>query len=206
MEEKTSTFIATLHRKGSTSGELALTPDAIEKLLSVVTDLNDLALLQLAVSTGMRREDIIHVLTKDVDFDKGKVTYYEKKKKKIRTVKLPQTVLNTLKMLITINKREEFLFPSNYGKTIKKPTKKWKNHISSRTAYNILNKYLEKAKLPKRPFHALRATCAKLCQKKGWTVEETAKHIGDTVETTQQHYTTPSESEMDEVMEKKPLL
>lgn len=195
-KQPTSTVLESFWRS-TTTGELALTEDGVRKLLAVVTDLNHLGLLQLAIATGMRREDIVNVLAKDVDFDRSAVTFYEHKKRHNHTAYISQTVANTLKMMININKGAAYLFPSNWGS---------KDHISSRTAYNILQEYLTKASLPQTPFHALRATCVKLCQKRGWTIEETAKHIDDSIAVTQKHYSTPSDPEMAEVMRNKPLL
>jgi integrase len=77
---------------------------------------------------------------------------------------------------------------------------------SGRTAHRKLQDYCDKAQIPRRPFHALRATCIKFCQRAGWRVEEVAKLTGDTIAVIQEHYSTPSESEMQEAIEKKAIL
>lgn len=181
-----------------TSGEQALTPSKIEKLLSVVDEVKCDALLRLAISGGIRREDIVKILVKDIDIERRSVTFYQHKKKNHHTIYIPLSTVKAIEKLINVNKRmnSPYLFPSN---SPKKP-------ISSRTAYNILQKYLKLSGLNSAPFHALRSTCAKLCQSKGWSPEQTAKHLDDTLKTIQRHYTTPSQEEREEVAREKAIL
>lgn len=68
--------------------------------------------------------------------------------------------------------RTRWLFPSMHDSG--------KKHIADKTAYNVLAFYLDKAGLPSRPFHSLRATCIKLCQRKGWTIEQVMKQGAST--------------------------
>jgi len=186
------------NRRVITSGEKALTIGAVEKLLDVINDIRDETLLRLAITGGLRREDIVKIFIKDIDFDNCAVTFYQHKKKNIHTVFLPDSTMLSLEKLIRVQKRlkSPYLFPSS------KP----KRHLSSRTAYNILQKYLKIAGLPSIPFHALRSTCVKLCQARGWSPEQSAKHIDDTLTTIQRHYTTPSEEERKETAKEKPIL
>lgn len=189
-----------VHKKGYKTGQKALTEENVKSLLESIGNLEHLALIQLGISAGIRREDIVRIKTKDIDFNKGTVVFYEHKKRRTKTVFPGTTSMNSLKMLKTINKKSEFLFPGRSEK------KYGKGHLSGRQAYNILNTYLEKAGLDKRPFHALRATCIKLCQKKGWTAEQTAEHVGDTIRVIQEHYATPSTDEMRQVASEKSLI
>jgi hypothetical protein len=46
----------------------------------------------------------------------------------------------------------------------------------------------------------------KFCQKNNWTVEQVSKLTGDTIAVIQQHYSTPSNSEMQEVVEMKAII
>lgn len=179
------------------SGEKALTIAQVHKLLGVVTDLRHKALLELAIAGGIRRADIVKIMVRDVNPKENAVTYYEHKKKRIRTVYIQGSVMNTLIMCIRSQKGTPYLFPSSY--TPKKP-------ISSKTAYNILQKHLKNAGLPSIPFHALRATCYKIAKVRGWSVEQAAKHIGDTVRVAQEHYGRPSDLELKEVSEEKALI
>lgn len=184
-------------RESYTSGQKALTEGQVEKLLEYITDLEELALIKLAISTGIRRKDISQIKSKDVNFETNTITFYENKKKRTKTVPLNPNLATTLKMWLGVNK-SEWLFPSRFSKN--------KSHMSSRTAYNILRKNTRRAGLPDIPFHALRATCVKLCQRKGWTPEQTAELLGDRISTIQKHYSTPSFEEMKEVAFNKSIL
>lgn len=181
------------------SGEKALTMGEVGKLFSVITDLRDLALIKLAIAGGLRRSDIIRVMIPDIDLKEGSVVFKEQKKHDaIHKVYLPGDVMNTLAMLIcTRLKRDSYLFSTNYGDC---------KHISGVTAWNILNRNLKKAGLSPRPFHALRATCVKLCQARGWTPAQTAKHINDTLRVVEAHYSVPSQDEMKETATEKAIL
>jgi integrase len=183
-------------RKKYRSGEKTLTPSQVEKLIEHITDLEDMALIQLALSTGIRREDIVKIKSRDIDLNRNTVTFYEHKKRRTRTIPLQGRCVNTLAMWLKIN-RSPYLFPSRHS---------GKKHMSGKTAYNIFNRCLKRAGLEKRPFHALRATTVKLCQKAGWSPEQTAEFIGDRVTTIQLHYSVPTPEEMKELAEQKPIL
>jgi len=185
-----------LFHKGSTSGKKALTFKQIELLRGVITKLEDKVLLELAIATGMRRKDIVSIETKNIDFDNRKITFFQNKKRKMHTVYVSQDLINLIKMHISIHK-QKWLFPSVFANS---------THMSSRTAYNILQRNLQKAELPQRPFHALRATCVKMCQKMGWSAEQTAELLDDQVQTIQQHYSTPSDEEMKKLAEERKIL
>jgi len=182
----------------TTSGEKALTLANVDKLLSVVNEIKGEALLRLAITGGLRREDIVKIMVKDVDLINSGVTFYQHKKKNHHTVYLPCSTILCIEKLINSNKRlgSPYVFPASNPK----------NHISSRTAYNILQKYLNLAGLPSIPFHALRSTCIKLCQLRGWSPEQTSKHVDDSMRTIQLHYTTPSHEERKEVAKDKAIL
>lgn len=178
------------------TGEKALTEAKVKKLFSVVTDLKDLALLQIAIAGGVRRKDIVAIEKNNIDYKNNSITFYEHKKRRILTVFLPRNVMNTIAMLDKSNKKSPYLFYSKDNK----------GHIASKTAYNILQKYLVIAGIESIPFHALRSTCIKLCERRGWTEQQTAKHTGDTVRVIQEHYLTPSVEEMKEVAQDKAIL
>lgn len=188
-----------LLRKGYRTGEKALTSVQVDQLLDKITNLHDLGLVQLGISTGMRREDIVSVKSGDINIDNCSVTFYEHKKKKSRTIYISENVVNTLRMIIKVNNKSTYLFPSRSKKTRS-------GHLSGRAAYNILNKYLRLAGLPSKPFHSLRGTCYKLCQKKGWSPEMAAEHIGDTLGVAQRHYAVPSQEELKEAATTKAII
>jgi len=187
-----------LDRARYTSGQKALTMTQSYELLNNITDLEEKTLIALALTTGIRRSDIVAIKTADVNLKKGVILFYESKKKRIKKVPLDKTVINLLSMWMRINK-SKWLFPPKF--------KLSPNHLASKTAYNIFQRACEKTGISTpRPFHALRATCVKLCQKKGWSIAKTAELLGDTVNVVEKHYATPSDEEMASEMEEKPLL
>jgi len=177
-----------MKRESYRSGEKALTPSQVDLFLSVITDVRDLAMFQLAINAGLRRDDLVNVNKQDIDFTGKRLVFREKKKGRIYSVPLSDKTLNSIQMVLNAFKTEKGkrLFP-----------------ISSKTAYNRFQMYLKRCGLPSRPIHALRATTVKLCQANGWTPEQTAKLLGDKVQTIQEHYSTPSDLELDEAMKER---
>lgn len=180
------------------TGEKALTDREFDKLMSVVDNIEDECLFTLAVSTGLRRYDITHIQLSNISFDNedhpGNWLQYQEKKKKnrIRTIPLNDKCVQVIKKLINSRGKDyksDMLFS-----------------MSDRTAYNHLQANCKKAGIPVRPFHALRATCIKRCQKAGWTPEQVACLTGDTIAVIQEHYLTPSTSEMREVTNLKSVV
>lgn len=182
------------------TGEHALNLEESQALLAACNDFTEYVFLRLAINTGIRRSDIVTITWKDVDFENNRISFYESKKRRVKEVYLSESMLQDLRRLESTQNKEHYLFCGSSNK------KYGKGHLSSRTAYNILQRNLKSAGLEQRPFHSLRATCVKLCQSRGWTAAETAKHIGDTIRVVQEHYATPSHSEMKNVAIQKNIL
>lgn len=184
---------------GYKTGEKALTKMQVEKLLASIPNLEELVLIKIAISGGLRRSDIVNILKKDVNLVQDTITFYEHKKKRTKTIDIPTSVMIDVKRWFNTCKYigSDYLFPARL-KTAK--------HISSRTAYNILQRNLKLAGIPSKPFHALRATCIKLCQRAGWSPEQVSKLTGDTIRVIQEHYLTPSTEEMKQVTEEKSII
>lgn len=172
------------------TGRDALTSGEVEKLLNSFDSIQEKAIIQLAVSTGLRRVDVVNIKHNNLDLKKGTLTYYEHKKRRTRTINIPSNAaIHTLSMHLNSCKKSKWLFPSPLN------TKEDK-HISDRQIYDIFNEHLDIIKIKRRPFHALRATCIKLCEGAGWRDIETAELVGDTVKVIQEHYQVPSDSQM----------
>lgn len=167
-----------------TVGQDALTPLEYEKVCEACSSIEDEALLKFTVATGMRREDVVNVERQNINLTTGSVTFSEKKKGgRIRTIYIGQKLCTLLiKYLKTVPKDQKLLFD-----------------FCGKTAYNKLQDLCDVAGIRRRPFHALRATCVKRCQAAKWTPEQVCKLTGDTLRVIQEHYATPSESEMGEV-------
>ncbi len=179
-------------------GKLALTEPEVELLLSSITKLDDDALLSLAISSGIRREDIVKISLSNIQeiADVLRIIFWEGKKSRNWTVFIGGATKQKLLQHIGKLPKTEHLFPSYNPK----------EHICGKTAYNILQRWLKKAGLSSIPFHALRATCIKLAKKRGWDIEDIMQLTGDSFRTIKIHYDVPSEDEMKEVADKKPIL
>jgi len=190
-----------LKKSSNTSGEHALNEEQVRKLIDNCPELEHATLLSLAVTTGMRRSDIVRVKVDNIDINENKIAYKEMKKNdRIVVVSIPQRTTAMIQRWLNVRDIDsDYLFPA-------KQSNSSTGHISGRTAYNILQRNLDRVGLEQRPFHSLRATCIKLCQKKGWTPEQTSKHVGDKIETIQKYYLTPSDEEMSSVAQEKSLL
>ena len=178
----------------------ALTPSEVEKLLSTVGDARDLALLSLAIATGIRREDIVSLKVADYNRERLTLSYAEKKKRRVRTdVPLDPKAATRLDLYLRARGRESvWIFPSDLPSS--------RSHLSSRSAWNILNRWCARAGLPRRPFHSLRATCYKLAKARGWPVELAAWVIGDSIRVAQEYYGVATPGEVAAMLREKPLL
>lgn len=185
------------------TGREALTASEVARLLSKIGNLEDELLISLAVATGIRREDIVSLLVSNVQFSEdgegAKINFYESKKRRNWQVFISGNACKLLRQHLNIIGSSKWIFPARGRKGAR-------GHMSGRTAYNIYQKYLRAAGISARPFHTLRATCMKMAKSKGWSIEETMEQTGDTWRTVTQHYTTPSDKEMQDVARQKGIL
>ena len=192
------------------TGRDALTEKEVETLFSKITTFHDEVLLGMAISTGMRREDVVSIELSNIKkvgtpsndgFYFYEIAYWEKKRKRMWKTRLSGQIAQRLAQYINIlPKNCRYLFPS------KSLTLFRTKHLSSKTAYNIFQNYLTMAGLKRRPFHALRATCMKLAKRRGYTIEQVMELTGDSYRTIQEHYITPSDDEMKEITVRQPIL
>jgi integrase len=169
---------------------MALTRSEYERILAKIDNTEDELMMKFAVSTGMRREDMFAVKIADINLDKKKVTFIEHKKHgRLRTIDLEDAVVLLIKKhLKHVRQGQKRLFS-----------------FTGRTGYTHFQKWCIAAGVEPRPFHTLRATCAKFCQAAGRKEQETAELLGDTKEVVHLYYTTPSDDEMAEVAREKPI-
>lgn len=186
-----------LEQRQRRSGQLALTQDELGRLYLAIPHLEDEALLRTAVATGMRREDVVRTELKDVDLDTGRIRFWEaKKRREWRAYAGPDTLKVLRQHIHKLPRGTPWLFPSPRDP---------RRHVSSRTAYNVLQRWLDRAGLKRRPFHALRATCIKILQRRGWTIEQVMEQTGDSFRTIKEHYDTPTEEELRSIAGKSGL-
>ncbi len=184
------------------TGRDSLTSEQVSRLLASTSTAWEKALLHLAVATGLRRVDIVNLKRRDFDPKTGQLTYYEKKKHRTRTIVIPSAdAIQSVIIHLSTCRKSDWLFPSPLlGKNYERA------HVSDRQAYDLFNEHLDVCGIRRRPFHSLRATCIKLCEKAGWSYSETAELVGDTVRVIQEHYATPSDEQMASIATKKPIV
>jgi len=171
------------------SGEKALSKKEYEKLISVIDNLEDELLIKMAITTGLRREDLCNVKVSNLNLSDGILTFHEQKKGLDRPIYLNPDIIQLItKFLKTQDKRQKLF------------------SFTGRTAYRHLNKWCCVAGIDERPFHALRATCIKFCDNAGWTAQEVSKLTGDSIRVIQEHYQTPSNDEMKEAIQNKRII
>jgi integrase len=188
------------------TGQDALTPKEYNKILSVCRSIDEELLIKFAVSTALRRDDLINVEIANIKFEEDKegivtstLTYTEHKKRifkggpsKIRTIQMgPSLTQLIIKYIGTLGKKKRPIYLFQFR---------------SKTAYNMMQSLCERAGISNRPFHSLRATAVKRCQSAGWTPEQVSELTGDTIRVIQQYYATPSSDEMKEVAKLKEVI
>lgn len=182
------------------TGQHSLSRSEVQRVVEATRSFSEMTLIKLAVASGIRRGDIVRLKWDDLDFDTGRLSFYERKKRRNRSVYLPPNVLGDLERLRKSQNKGIYIFPG------RSEPKYGVGHLSDRHAYNILNMACENAGLEQRPFHALRATCIKLSQESGWSMSQTAEHVGDTVRVIEHHYMAPSDGEMRKTALERPIV
>ncbi len=161
----------------------------------------DTVLIKLELALGCRRSDIVRIKWDDVKEEDFSITYKEMKKgDRPHTAFVSDDIMVMLKRHRGLS-RGKYIFPA---------VSTDKNHLSDRTAYNILVRAMRRAEIIGKnkcwPFHALRATCIKNCQRAKWTPAQTAAHVNDTIRVIQEHYETPSMLERQETARDKAII
>jgi len=184
-----------------TSGRMALTREEIHRMLSLINSVYDEALIKLALATGIRREDIVRIELQNIDWEHGIIRFWEEKKNREWRVFVDEATLAVLQKHVEVNcrpYRTKYLFPAMRGD-------RTRNHLSGRGAYGKFQEALKRAGLEPRPFHTLRATFIKNAWAAGWTPAQIMEQTGDTLETIQLHYATPTAAEMAGVVKEKKI-
>jgi len=173
------------------TGELALTRGEYQKLLAACGTQQDRVLIMMAVALGLRRSDLVRVRWSDIDFERSELHYREKKKgDRLRTVPIGPKLRQELMILRASTPRNQATVFS----------------FGDRQAHTRFNRVCDLAGIDRRPIHALRATAIKFMQAAGWTPEQVAEMTGDTIRTIQEHYLTPSRSELAEAAREREVV
>ncbi len=120
----------------------------------------------LALSTGMRRSEIMGLTWDRVNTRKGQITLYETKNKEVRAIPITGTALKILRNHSKVRRIDtEFVFPGVDG-------------IKSLNIQDAWNKALGRAKIKDFRFHDLRHTAASYLAMSGATLAEIAEILG----------------------------
>jgi integrase len=165
----------------------SLTLEEQDRLLSVTESFEDLALFRLALSTGIRREDIANIEIGNIDLDNRQLRFWESKKRRWWTVPLTIECCQEIKRLLNI-------FPNGRKKLF---------NATGRTLYNHLQKCLVRAGIKKElSFHDLRRTFIKTAKRKGLSAKAVSQITGDTLSTIQESYENLDAEELKEQIDK----
>ena len=131
----------------------AIEPDDSKKLVTVIDDIRNRAMILILLRTGMRIGELLSTLVEDVNLKERKINIYEADKTRVgRVVYLSDDAMNALKAWLKKKEPHKvFLF---YGQG---------HHTMSYQAFRmIFIKYLDKAGLSHKDYtpHCLRHTCA----------------------------------------------
>jgi len=165
----------------------SLSEEEQERLFNSIETFEDLVLFKLALTTGIRREDIVGIELGGVDLNNRTITFWEHKKKRFHTVPIASSLLPDLKRYLnSIPKGQKKLFT-----------------FTGRTAYNKLQYYLKKAGINKKlAFHDLRRTFVKTAKKKGLSIKAVSQITGDRVSTVEEYYANLDMEELKEEVDK----
>jgi integrase/recombinase XerD len=149
----------------------AIHPADIRKLISVIDNVRDRALILLLLRTGIRIGEALGLRLNDLDVQDRKVHLFQGEKNSMgRVVYLSEDALFALKRwLQERDKGKEFLFHGHgYG------------HLCYSTGRNLFIKYLKKAGLDQKGYtiHCLRHTCASELLNAGMRLECVQQLLG----------------------------
>ena len=174
-----------------------LSEDELVRLLASIEDLEDKSLVLFGLETGLRRSEVVSILTSNIDFTRQLAQVYDEKKDHWRDVVFPRYIGSHLRMYLNIRTRKSArLFP-----------------FSSRTANRKLRKWCERAEVRLNAsgrsmvtFHWLRHTFIRRSKMVGRDIKLVQQNTGDTVETILRYYRELSVEDRLTEIESKPIL
>ena len=132
----------------------AMDPDDLRKLLSVIEDIRDRAMIMVLLRTGMRIGELLHTKVTDIHIKERRIEIYEAEKNRLgRVVYLSDDAIVALRKWLKVrNPREEYLFYTRMSI----------DTMSYSTARTIFKRYIVKAGLFYKGYslHMLRHTFA----------------------------------------------
>ena len=171
------------HRNLKTKGKIVepFTQKEIEKIFQNFTNdgINDrdMLIIEVLYSTGIRREELINIKVKDINFE-NQLIKVKGKRNKERLVPILPTLKNSIQKYLTKNS-SKYLFSSKHG-----------GRISKSTVYRIINRYFRKVSTKaKLSPHVLRHTFATHLLNNGADINSIKEILGHSSLSSTQIYT-----------------
>jgi site-specific recombinase XerD len=169
-----------------------LTIEEIRKLIENTSNIKHRLIIKLLYGTGLRVSEIINLEKQDLNFNESSIHIRLAKGKKDRFVKIPESVLNELKLFVELE-RGKYLFESNRG-----------GKLTKKTIGKIVQNAAKKSEIQKRVYpHLLRHSFATHLLEQGTDLRIIQKLLGHSDIKTTQIYTQISQASIKNI--KSPL-
>lgn len=123
------------------------------RLITVLANIKHRAILTLAYTTGLRRNELLGLKLPHIDFDRNQIRVVDRKGRKQRMVPVPDSVLSLLKVYCEAYRPKNYLF-AGFGYELGKP-------YSASSFLNIVKRAARKAGITKNVSpHVLRHSFA----------------------------------------------
>jgi integrase/recombinase XerD len=161
----------------------AIDPDDIKRLVAVVEDVRDRAMILILLRTGMRIGELLNTIVEDVNLKERRIEIYEAGKTRVgRVVYLSDDALKALNVWLRVRESHKTYLFYSQGKH--------RHTITYAAVRAVLVKYLEKAGLSHKGYtlHCLRHTCASELLNAGMRLECVQQLLGhSTIEMTRRY-------------------
>ena len=165
-------------------------PDVLSKqqiagIIGNTTNLKHKCIIALLYASGMRRQELINLTVKHINFERKVVIVKSGKGKKDRIIPLPDNILQLVKKYMAEYKPKHYLFEGQKTKNSKQTGKSIP--YSATSLKLIINRAAEKTGIDKRVFpHLLRHTLATNMLEDGMDIRVVQQILGhENIKTTQ---------------------
>jgi site-specific recombinase XerD len=151
---------------------VVLSMGEVERLISVINNLKQKAMIMLLYSAGLRRTELLQIKPTDIDSESMKIHVRQGKGKKDRFTILSPKCLDLLRLHYKLNRPKTYLFEpqGNKGRT-----------ISATSLKNIITKNVQKANIKKEVSpHTLRHSFATHMLEQGVNIKLIQRFLGHT--------------------------
>jgi len=172
--------------------EKYLTSNEIERLLSIIDNIEDKCLITLGIDSGCRVSEVISIQTSNIDSDRQTIKIWDEKKDTWREVVITKSTLQLILMHLN-------------AKTIQTPNL---FDFSYKTANRRLKKWILRANIdPKKAhWHALRHTYVVQSRLKGRDIKAVQQQTGDSLLTLLRVYSNLSVEDRVKISEENPII